>query len=91
MLMRMTKLRGGEAIRTSSVVGAPKKEPTIGESYFLLCPPLSPLADARIVNTSAVVAINGDVIVTETGSQYRIQKESEAVKESQEQIEFSSN
>ena len=90
MLVRMTKLRGGKAIRTSTVVGEPKKEPTIGESFFLLCPPLSPLADARIVNTSAVVAINGDVIVTETGSQYRIQKEIEA-EESSEQIEFSSN
>jgi hypothetical protein len=82
MKVRMTKvyrdpaLEGG--LRTESVEGNLSYDYNIGSSIHMLSEPLDKAMDARLVTTSRIVKLepeNGvDVITTENGSVYRIEK-----------------
>lgn len=85
---RLTKITGGEAMRTKVIEGVALTPPTVGVGFYMRAPPLDPkVAEAakaqnvpcgRIFNTSEVVAIvelEGDKYELETasGSKYLLE------------------
>ena len=79
MKVRMTRLEKGVpgpfSLRTETILGQLQAPPVVGETVVILAEPLVEGADLRMVETSPVVKISGDVITTESGSRYWIQKE----------------
>jgi len=72
MRIELTKITGGANVRTDSVVGEAKSLPVVGCSFVMLAEPVEDWATHRLVSTSPVVKIDGDIITTETGSQYQV-------------------
>jgi hypothetical protein len=58
-------------------VGDAEKEPEIGRSFILIADPIVEGAAGRMIATSPITAIDDDVVTTETGSRYWIQRANE--------------
>jgi hypothetical protein len=75
--VRLSKVVGGEAVRTSEVVGTAAKLPGKGEQLVVLADPIVTGTTGRRVNTSPVVSYEdvaaGRLIRTKSGSQYFIE------------------
>ena len=75
--VKLTRLAGGEALRTTEVIGTTDKLPEVGQQLVLIGAPIEGTFDARWVNTSPVVSFEevttGRIIVTESGSQYLLE------------------
>jgi len=73
MKIKMTKISGGNALRTESVIGSTDDEPVIGVPFVMFAKPIDEKFDVRAISTSPVVAIDGNIITTESGSKYKIE------------------
>jgi hypothetical protein len=72
MQVKLTKIESTHNnVRTTEVVGELAFWPEVGDRIALLGDPLSPLADARVVITSPVQRIEGDLFYT-LNSIYRL-------------------
>lgn len=76
--VKLTKVQGGNAVRTNEVIGTTNKLPVINTPFSLLGKSLTSEADFRIVQTSPIVQI--DVVnektytlTTHTGSVYQVE------------------
>lgn len=76
MKVLMSKVLGGERIRTSTVKGDCEGLPVLGESFVIIADAIQPGAMARRVNTSAVKGIeyelDGTITITTENSVYRL-------------------
>lgn len=77
MKVKMTKIKGGERVRTETVIGTARGKPVVGEPFVVTGKPLNEEAQLRVITTSPVVSIDGDVITTYYGSQYKIENMAE--------------
>ena len=77
----LTKVKGGQAMRTDTIEGSFREWPKPGERFFMIAPPLDPTATVRVFTTSRIVSIDDDILAggnrmvvftTESGSQYEV-------------------
>lgn len=75
MRFRLTKISGGKAIRSDSVIGISDHKPEIGQRFEMVAKTLDASIEfgVRVVSTSPVTAIDMDVVTTESGSKYKIE------------------
>ena len=68
MNVTLSKITGGERIRTDTVTGTCHKLPEVGESFEMLSAPIVPGAIGRVIVTSTVqsVATSDDVYLVRT-------------------------
>ncbi len=78
MRFKITKIQGGKAMRTNSMVGE-GDPPLIGRSFVLWGKPLDPVYDGRRFETSPVMEVSylpdgqGLLLHTMTGSRYLLE------------------
>jgi hypothetical protein len=75
LFVRLTKLEGGSAVRTDTVIGITHDMPTIGNRFEMVSKSLDPTLLFRKVTTSRVVEVMTDgSFRTETGSVYHVHR-----------------
>lgn len=78
MTIKMTRVQGGEALRTTEVIGT-ADFPVVGKVFMLVSKSLDPNMEIRLITTSNVVEVEylpkrkGLVAHTRTGSKYLLQ------------------
>lgn len=68
MKCKLTKVKGGKALRTDTVEGSCVAFPEEGACFEMIAQPLDPLASFRAVNTSPIVKLvlkKRDLVATE--------------------------
>lgn len=65
-LVKMSKVANGAALRTNEVEGITNELPQVGKRFGLVGKSLTPGGIARLVETSPVVELDQDTILTKT-------------------------
>lgn len=75
--VRLTRISGGEALRSDTVEGVTSSLPQCGRMFVMQASPLNPAAFVRQVNTSQVTKIEytdaARLLHTQTGSIYELE------------------
>lgn len=75
----LTKIKGGDALRTKTIEGHFLYYPEIGHQFYMVGKGLTPGSSFRIFNTSDLVEVNmlandkGLLLITKSGSHYLIE------------------
>jgi hypothetical protein len=71
----LTKIVGGDAVRTSTVVGDCDDYPVVGEPFVMTAAPIDPMCDIRVISTSIVQKVTkqtNEFIVETMNSTYHL-------------------